>query len=294
MQTPNIPPQTARDIPVCVARALDEDVGAGDITAMLLPITQQARAQIITRQAAVICGQAWVEEVFKQLSANITIHWRVKEGEQVVPDQLLASLSGNARALLTGERTALNFLQTLSGTATCAKRFADKVQGRDLRILDTRKTIPGLRLAQKYAVTVGGCKNHRMGLHDAFLIKENHIQACGGIAAAITQARHLRADTPVQIEVETLDELLQALTAGADAVMLDNFSSDALQAVNELPIGTTRVEISGNLTEDDIHRLKDCGVHYLSSGGLTKHVEAIDLSMRILDLSLKERPLSGE
>ncbi len=294
MQTPNIPPQTARDIPVCVARALDEDVGAGDITAMLLPITQQARAQIITRQAAVICGQAWVEEVFKQLSANITIHWRVKEGEQVVPDQLLASLSGNARALLTGERTALNFLQTLSGTATCAKRFADKVQGRDLRILDTRKTIPGLRLAQKYAVTVGGCKNHRMGLHDTFLIKENHIQACGGIAAAITQARHLRADTPVQIEVETLDELLQALTAGADAVMLDNFSSDALQAVNELPIGTTRVEISGNLTEDDIHRLKDCGVHYLSSGGLTKHVEAIDLSMRILDLSLKERPLSGE
>ncbi len=294
MQTPNIPPQTARDIPACVARALDEDVGAGDITAMLLPMTQQAQAQIITRQAAVICGQAWVEEVFKQLSANITIHWRVKEGEQVVPDQLLASLSGNARALLTGERTALNFLQTLSGTATCAKRFADKVQGRDLRILDTRKTIPGLRLAQKYAVTVGGCKNHRMGLHDAFLIKENHIQACGGIAAAITQARHLRADTPVQIEVETLDELLQALTAGADAVMLDNFSSDALQAVNELPIGTTRVEISGNLTEDDIHRLKDCGVHYLSSGGLTKHVEAIDLSMRILDLSLKERPLSGE
>ncbi len=294
MQTPNIPPKTARDIPACVARALDEDVGAGDITAMLLPITQQAQAQIITRQAAVICGQAWVEEVFKQLSANITIHWRVKEGEQVVPDQLLASLSGNARALLTGERTALNFLQTLSGTATCAKRFADKVQGRDLRILDTRKTIPGLRLAQKYAVTVGGCKNHRMGLHDAFLIKENHIQACGGIAAAITQARHLRADTPVQIEVETLDELLQALTAGADAVMLDNFSSDALQAVNELPIGTTRLEISGNLTEDDIHRLKDCGVHYLSSGSLTKHVEAIDLSMRILDLSLKERPLSNE
>lgn len=294
MQTPNIPPQTARDIPVCVARALDEDVGAGDITAMLLPITQQARAQIITRQAAVICGQAWVEEVFKQLSANITIHWLVKEGEQVVSDQLLASLSGNARALLTGERTALNFLQTLSGTATCAKRFAEKAQGSDLRILDTRKTIPGLRLAQKYAVTVGGCKNHRMGLHDAFLIKENHIQACGGIAAAITQARHLRADTPVQIEVETLDELLQALTAGADAVMLDNFSSDALQAVNELPIGTTRLEISGNLTEDDIHRLKDCGVHYLSSGGLTKHVEAIDLSMRILDLSLKERPLSGE
>ena len=278
-----LPEATAGDIPATVARALQEDIGTGDITAMLIPADKQARAAVISRETAVICGRAWVDEVFRQLDPATQIEWHINEGDLVSPEQRLFTLEGNARILLTGERAALNFLQTLSATATLAREYADLAAGSDVKILDTRKTIPGLRLAQKYAVTVGGCHNHRIGLYDAFLIKENHIAACGGIAEAVAQARTIAADKLVEVEVESVDELHQALGAKADVVMLDNFSPADIAALAAIDFGDTRIEVSGNITEETVRQYISSAVNYISSGSLTKHIRAVDLSMRLLD-----------
>ncbi len=277
----HLPPATANDIPQCVARALEEDIGNGDITAQLIAADKEATAIVISREAATICGRPWVDEVFKQLDPNIQIVWHIEEGERVAPDTTLLSLTGNARMLLTGERTALNFLQTLSATASLARQYADLVKGTEVRILDTRKTIPGLRLAQKYAVTVGGCHNHRIGLYDAFLIKENHIAACGGIAQAVAQARQIATDKLVEVEVENLEELQQALDAKVDVVMLDNFSPAEIDRLASIDLGHTKIEVSGNITDDSIKQYLSSSVSYISSGSLTKHIQAIDLSMRL-------------
>ncbi|MAT51852.1 MAG: nicotinate-nucleotide diphosphorylase (carboxylating) [Porticoccaceae bacterium] len=269
------------DISHRVAIALAEDIGSGDITAQLIPAEVNATATIITREQAVLCGSPWVEEVFRQLGPDINLRWQAKEGDDIRPEQVICQLEGNARALLTGERTALNFLQTLSGTATTARHYAAKVAGTGIQILDTRKTLPGLRLAQKYAVAIGGCHNHRIGLFDAFLIKENHIAACGGIAEAVRAARQLAPGKTVEVEVENLDEYQQALDAGADIIMLDNFSlADTQQAISR-KTGNVKLEISGNLDDANIGQVALEGIDFLSSGSLTKHCRAVDFSMRI-------------
>jgi nicotinate-nucleotide pyrophosphorylase (carboxylating) len=283
MTISNLPQDTAGDIPLCVARALQEDIGHGDITAMLIPAEQEAKGEAISREHAVICGRAWVDEVFRQLDPNTSINWLVEDGDKVVPDQILFSISGNARVLLTGERTALNFLQMLSGTATLARQYADLTVDSEIKILDTRKTIPGLRLAQKYAVTVGGCSNHRIGLYDAFLIKENNIAACGGIALAVAKAREIAPEKRVEVEVENLDELHQALDALVDVVMLDNFSPFDIDNLKHLNFGQTKIEVSGNITNETVQHYIGSVVHYISSGSLTKHVQAVDLSMRLIE-----------
>jgi nicotinate-nucleotide pyrophosphorylase (carboxylating) len=278
----NLLKATLADLPSCVARALQEDIGSGDITAMLIPEQQQAKGEVLCREHAVICGCAWVDEVFRQLDPNTTINWLVQDGDPVVPDQVLFTLIGNARVLLTGERTALNFLQMLSGTATLARQYAELTTGSEVRILDTRKTIPGLRLAQKYAVAVGGCNNHRIGLYDAFLIKENHIAACGGIALAVAKAREIAPEKVVEVEVENLDELNEALDAQADVVMLDNFSPSDIENLKHLNAGETKIEVSGNITHETVQHYMSSAVNYISSGSLTKHVQAVDLSMRLI------------
>ena len=283
MTISNLPQDTAGDIPLCVARALQEDIGHGDITAMLIPAEQEAKGEVVSREHAVICGRPWVDEVFRQLDPNTSIDWLVEDGDKVVPDQLLFSISGNARVLLTGERTALNFLQMLSGTATLARQYADLTTGSEVKILDTRKTIPGLRLAQKYAVTVGGCSNHRIGLYDAFLIKENHIAACGGIALAVAKAREIAPEKIVEVEVENLDELNEALDAQADVVMLDNFSPSDIENLKHFNFGETKIEVSGNITNETVQHYINSAVNYISSGSLTKHVQAVDLSMRLIE-----------
>ncbi|MDP1520015.1 carboxylating nicotinate-nucleotide diphosphorylase [Porticoccus litoralis] len=270
-----------QDIKEAVSRALEEDIRDGDITAQLIPAENKATATVITRESAVICGTAWVDEVFKQLDAAITLKWLVQDGDEVQPGQTLVELSGPARSLLTGERTALNFLQTLSGTATLSRQYAKLVEGTDIKILDTRKTIPGLRLAQKYAVKVGGCHNHRMGLYDAFLIKENHIAACGGITAAVTKAHDIAPGKPVEVEVENLDELQQALEAGTDIIMLDNFNPDQIREAITVNQGRAKLEVSGNLEANNLTSKAISGIDYLSSGSLTKHCRAVDLSMRV-------------
>ncbi len=265
-----------------VAAALREDVGSGDLTAGLIPAQQHARARVITREAAVVAGSAWVDEVFRVLDPQVTVSWQVADGDRVAPDQVLFELQGPARALLTGERSALNFLQLLSGTATRCRHYADLVQDTAVRLLDTRKTLPGLRRAQKYAVTCGGCYNHRIGLFDAFLIKENHIAACGGIAQAVDAARHLAPGRPVEVEVEDLQELEQALAAGADIVMLDELSLADMRTAVALTAGRAKLEASGGVNEDTLFGIAQTGVDYISIGTLTKDVKAIDLSMRIL------------
>jgi len=281
MPRPQLTPQIQTDIQRMVHFALEEDIGTGDITAELIPADRIAEATIITREAAVLCGRPWVDEVFRQLDPSVSLDWQVDDGDAVTPNQLLVKIKGPARSLLTGERTALNFLQTLSGTATTAREFARLVAGSNIRILDTRKTLPGLRTAQKYAVTCGGCHNHRIGLYDAFLIKENHIAACGGIANAVTRAHKLHPGKPVEVEVETLDELNQALNAGADIIMLDNFSHDDAKRAVMLVNRRAKIEISGNVEAGSIAALIDIAPDYVSSGALTKHVRAVDLSMRI-------------
>ncbi len=283
MNAKNLSAETLRDIPHSVARALKEDIGGGDITAQLIPEEQQARALVISREAAVICGRPWVDEVFKQLDKSVEIEWHISEGDRVEADQGLFTLSGNARSLLTGERTALNFLQTLSGTATVARHYADLAPNSQVKILDTRKTLPGLRLAQKYATAVGGCKNHRIGLYDAFLIKENHIAACGGLSQAIEKARTISSQKPVEVEVESLDELHQALAAKADIIMLDNFSAADIEALSSIDLGETRIEVSGDITEETLRTYNHGAIDFISSGSLTKHLRAVDLSMRFVD-----------
>jgi nicotinate-nucleotide pyrophosphorylase (carboxylating) len=242
-----------------------------------------AKARIITREAATICGIEWVNEVFRQVDSTVSIQWHVSDGDIVAPNATLFELSGSARSLLTGERTALNFLQLLSGTATICQSYADLVAHTQVRLLDTRKTIPGLRTAQKYAVTCGGCHNHRIGLYDAFLIKENHIAACGGIAAAIQAARDIAPLKPVEIEVENLDELNSALKGDADIIMLDNFSLEDMRTAVELTAGKAKLEASGNVDTETLPGIAETGVDYISIGALTKHARAVDLSMRFSD-----------
>lgn len=266
-----------------VRTALKEDVGNGDITAELIPAADQARARVISRQTAVICGRAWVDEVFRQVDPKVQIEWLVDDGDKVERDQVLFRLQGSARSLLTGERAALNFLQTLSGTATISHEYAQRVAGTPVRLLDTRKTIPGLRLAQKYAVSCGGCFNHRIGLYDAFLIKENHIMACGGIEQAIETARRNHPGKPVEIEVETEEQLERALVAGADIVMLDNFSPERMIAAVKQTARRAKLEASGNITDETLLEYANTGVDYISIGALTKHCQAVDLSMRIVE-----------
>lgn len=266
-----------------VARALAEDVGSGDLTAELIPADKRSRARVISREAAIICGRQWFDEVFRQLDADVQIEWLVSDGEQVRPDQELCRLSGRARSLVTGERTALNFLQTLSGTATTAGEYAKAVAGSRTRILDTRKTIPGLRLAQKYAVTCGGCHNHRIGLFDAILIKENHIHAAGSITAAVQRARQLHPGVQLEVEVESLRELEEALAAQPDIVMLDEFGLDEMRQAVQMATGKVKLEISGSVSLERLPELVATGVDYISVGAITKHLRAVDLSMRIVD-----------
>ncbi|WP_312910712.1 carboxylating nicotinate-nucleotide diphosphorylase [Stutzerimonas nitrititolerans] len=264
-----------------VRRALAEDIGTGDITAQLIPAERLAHASVITRERAVISGSAWVDSVFRQLDPRVAVHWQVVDGEQVEAGRVLFQLEGPARALLSGERTALNFLQTLSGVATRCRHYADLVEGTGVRLLDTRKTLPGLRLAQKYAVTCGGCHNHRIGLYDAFLIKENHIAACGGIAEAIAAAHRIAPGKPVEVEVESLGELEQALAAGMDIVMLDELSLEDMRTAVAINAGRAKLEASGGISDETLRSIAETGVDYISIGALTKHVQAIDLSMRL-------------
>ncbi|MEN4637088.1 carboxylating nicotinate-nucleotide diphosphorylase [Pantoea agglomerans] len=273
------------DIPDSVALALKEDLGGEidadrDITAQLLPADTQADAQVITREAGVFCGKRWVEEVFIQLGSHATLIWHVEDGDQIEADQLLFEIEGPARLLLTAERTTLNFVQTLSGVATEVSRYVALLAGSQTQLLDTRKTLPGLRTALKYAVLCGGGSNHRLGLSDAYLIKENHIIASGSIRQAVERAQWLQPDVPVEVEVESLEELRQALEAEADIVMLDNFSLEAMRAAVELNQGRALLEVSGNVTETTLPQIALTGVDYVSVGALTKHVRALDLSMR--------------
>lgn len=264
-----------------VRRALAEDIGTGDITAALIPAERQARATIISREPAVLCGTAWADEVFRQVDPAIQVQWLAADGDRLQPNEPFCQLSGPARGLLSGERCALNFIQTLSATATRSRYFADLVEGTGVRLLDTRKTLPGLRLAQKYAVTCGGCHNHRIGLFDAFLIKENHIAACGGIQAAVSQARALAPGKPVEVEVESLDELRQALEAGADIVMLDELSNADMRTAVAINAGRAKLEASGGINESTLRTVAETGVDYISIGSLTKDIKAVDLSMRL-------------
>jgi nicotinate-nucleotide pyrophosphorylase (carboxylating) len=259
---------------------LEEDIGSGDITAGIIPETTYAHAEVLTREDIIISGQAWFDAVFKYLDDNVAIDWLEAEGEAVKKDTVLCKVSGLARALLTGERTALNLLQLLSATATVARQYAEAVAGTGCKVLDTRKTIPGLREAQKYAVACGGCHNHRIGLYDGVLIKENHIMAAGSITKAIQMARKL-SSVCVEVEVESMSELLEALAAKPDRIMLDNFSLADLCAAVKLTAGAVELEASGNIDLDNIHSIAQTGVDYISIGALTKHVKAVDLSMRI-------------
>lgn len=265
---------------------LDQPDASADITAQLIPAGRMASARIITREAGVFCGQPWVDEVFLQLNAqfggDVQVEWQVQDGELLTPNQELFRLHGPARLLLTGERTALNFVQTLSGVATLTARYVVELEGTDCRLLDTRKTLPGLRTAQKYAVTCGGGKNHRIGLYDAYLIKENHILACGGIAEAIGEARRLNPGKPVEVEVESLAELEQALAARADIVMLDNFDVAMMGEAVAINQGRAKLEVSGNVTLDTLAEFAATGVDFISVGALTKHLRALDLSMRFI------------
>ena len=264
-----------------VRAALVEDIGSGDITAQLIAADTTASATVITREDGVLCGAPWVDAVFAEIDSTVSVNWLASDGEAIAANQPLFELQGPARSLLTGERAALNFLQLLSGTATACRAYADLVADTGVRLLDTRKTIPGLRRAQKYAVTCGGCYNHRIGLYDAYLIKENHISACGGIAGAVASARAQAPGKPVEVEVETLDELAQALAAGTDRVMLDNFSLPDMEKAVALTAGQAELEASGNVTQDTLLPIARTGVDFISIGALTKDCKALDLSMRL-------------
>ena len=264
-----------------VSAALQEDIGSGDVTAALLDPQQLADARVISREPGILCGMAWFDEVFRQLDKTIRVTWSVQDGSAVAPDQTLCHVHGPTHALLTGERTALNFLQTLSGTATVTRQYVQAMGNSPTRLLDTRKTVPGLRLAQKYAVQCGGGHNHRIGLYDMVLIKENHITACGSIQAAVHAALQQFPELPIEVEVESADELEQAITAGAHRILLDNFSVADLRKAVIQTAGRAELEISGNVTLRNIAELAAIGVDYISTGAITKHVTALDLSMRV-------------
>ncbi|MBF4435194.1 carboxylating nicotinate-nucleotide diphosphorylase [Vibrio anguillarum] len=277
--------QLPLEITRAVSDALREDLGGSldataDITANLIPADARNTATLITREHGVFCGQAWAEEVFKQLGGEVKIDWHVQDGDQVKPNQILCTLEGPARALLTGERNAMNFIQTLSGCASITAQYAKQLEGTECRLLDTRKTIPGLRSALKYAVACGGGFNHRIGVFDAYLIKENHIIACGGITQAISTAKQLNPGKPVEVETESLQELEEAIQAGADIIMLDNFSIEMMHEAVAINAGRSALENSGNVTLETIGDYARTGVDYISVGALTKHIKALDLSMR--------------
>lgn len=265
-----------------VQSALIEDVRDGDITAQLISENAQAHAKIITRDNCVFCGKLWVNEVFAQLDPSVKITWHVEDGNTAQANDVLFELSGNARSLLTGERAALNFVQTLSSVATATAHYTSRVAHTRVKILDTRKTIPGLRLAQKYAVAAGGGVNHRVGLYDAFLIKENHISAAGSISNAIAQAKLIAPTKPVEVEVETFAELEEALSANANIIMLDNFSLDDMKKAVAITNGKAKLEASGNITDETLVSVAETGVDFISIGALTKHIRAVDLSMRLI------------
>ncbi len=272
-----------RDLADQVCAALEEDVGTGDVTARLVPEAQNARGHVLTRESAVLCGQAWVDETFRRLDESIRIDWHARDGDRLSANQMIFTITGRARPILTGERTALNFLQLLSATATQTRQFVDAVAGTGCTILDTRKTLPGLRSAQKYAVRCGGAQNYRIGLFDMVLIKENHIAASGSISGAIAAAKQAAPGLKIEVEVESLAELEQALAAAPDIVMLDNFDNAAMQqavAFTRSRSRTIKLEASGNVSLDTVRAIAATGVDYISVGGLTKHVRAVDLSMR--------------
>jgi nicotinate-nucleotide pyrophosphorylase (carboxylating) len=276
--------QPPADLARQVEAALREDIGSGDVTAALVPAAQRVHGSVVTREAAVLCGRPWVEETFRQLDPRVKLTWHGGDGERIAPQQVVFAIAGPARPVLTGERTALNFLQLLSATATAARSFVDAVAGTGCRILDTRKTLPGLRAAQKYAVHCGGADNHRMGLYDQVLIKENHIAAAGSITAAIEAARRSAPAVRVEVEVESLAELAEALNATPDIVMLDDFSLDDLRAavaLNRTHDAPAKLEASGSVSLETVRAVAETGVDYVSVGSLTKHVRAVDLSMRL-------------
>ncbi|WP_133012489.1 carboxylating nicotinate-nucleotide diphosphorylase [Marinomonas flavescens] len=264
-----------------VTFALKEDVGSGDITAQLIPDDHEITASVISRESAVLCGQDWVNEVFRQLGHNVTLEWLAKDGDLLEPNKPFLTLKGHARTILTGERTALNFIQTLSYTATISRKYTEDVSATNLTILDTRKTLPGLRSAQKYAVTVGGAQNHRFGLYDAFLIKENHIMAAGSITNAVKMAKKIAPGKTIEVETENLEEVALAVEAGADIIMLDNFTYDDMATAVTRFKGKVKFEASGNMDQEKLHLVAKTGVDYVSIGALTKHVQAIDLSLRV-------------
>lgn len=274
--------QIPNDLVSTVQRALMEDVGSGDITSQLIPLSRVMQGQVRSRETAVLCGSPWFNEVFRQLDANVEIIWYCQESDTLIANQVLCALRGPARVLLTGERTALNFLQLLSGTATIVQRYVNAIRGTSAQILDTRKTLPGLRSAQKYAVLGGGGRNHRQGLYDAFLIKENHILAAGSISAAVITARRLYPHLPIEVEVETLSQIEEALQVTADSLLLDNFSVAQLKEAVALVQGRAKLEASGGITLENIRAIAETGVDFISVGTLTKHVQAIDLSMRFI------------
>jgi len=269
-----------KDIETSVQRALAEDLGDGDLTAGLIDAGAQARGQVISREPAVLCGSPWFDEVFRQLDQRIRIEWRAHDGVSISRDQVLCRFQGPARGLLSGERAALNFLQTLSGTATTARRYMDAIKGTHAIILDTRKTLPGLRSAQKYAVRCGGASNHRMGLFDGILIKENHIMAAGGITSAIAVARRQNTNVAVEVEVENLEQLHEALAARADILLLDNFDLHGLREAVRITAGRAKLEASGGMDLAQLRAVAETGVDYISVGALTKHLQAVDMSMR--------------
>lgn len=280
----------ADEIKRAVQQALNEDLAGldpaqGDITANLIPPSQQIEAQVITREDGILAGKAWVAETFAQLSQDINLQWHCDDGQPITAGQTLFHISGNARLILTGERTALNFLQTLSATATLVADYAKELAGSHTQLLDTRKTLPGMRLAQKYAVRCGGGKNHRIGLFDAYLIKENHIKACGSIVAAVNKAREHHPELAVEVEVENLVELEEAIAAKADIVMLDNFSLDKTYQAVYINQGRCKLEVSGNICKARLAELAKTGVDFISSGALTKNVQALDLSLRVINSS---------
>jgi nicotinate-nucleotide pyrophosphorylase (carboxylating) len=279
-----VPEQPPADLAQQVEAALREDLGSGDVTASLVPAAQRVRGSVVSREQATLCGRAWADETFRQLDSKVQLTWHAADGERVVAQQVIFSIAGPARPVLTGERTALNFLQLLSATATAARRFVDAVAGTGCQILDTRKTLPGLRTAQKYAVRCGGARNHRMGLYDQVLIKENHIAAAGSLTGAIEAARHNAAGVTVEVEVETLGELQEALSARADIVMLDEFTLEDMRAavaLNRAQGAAAKLEVSGSVSLDAVRAIAETGVDFISVGAITKNVRAIDLSMRL-------------
>ena len=270
------------DLALIVNLALQEDIGDGDITSLLIADNLQAKAHILCREEAILCGIAWVEETYRNIDSRLQIQWNFKDGDSLKKDAQVAEIVGNARAILTGERTALNFLQTLSGTATITKQYTERLKGTSVILLDTRKTLPGMRNAQKYAVRVAGGSNHRKGLYDAYLIKENHIQSCGNISNAIATARKINPNKVLEVEVQNLEQLSEAISAKPDIIMLDNFKLQDIRKAVTINPGNAKLEVSGNINQESLVNVAETGVDYISVGALTKHCRAIDFSLLLV------------